>query len=52
MKREIAKIYNIKTQMFKRFQKDEKVYDKMRNYRSSARIRHIDFEIRIHNVKM
>ena len=52
MKREIVKMYNIKKQMFKRFQKDEKVYNKMRNYRSSARIRHIDFEIRIHIVKM
>ena len=40
------------TNMFKQFLKNEKLYEKMGNYRSCATIKHKDFEIRINIVKM
>ena len=45
-KNEIVKIYNIEKK------KNEKVLEKMQNYRSSATIKHKDFEIGIHIVKI
>ena len=47
------KIYNIEKQIcLNDFEKDEKVQEKMENYRSFATIKHKDFEIGIHIVKM
>ena len=53
LKKEIVKIYNFGKQIcLNDFQKTRKFKKKMRNYRSSATIKHKEFEIRINIVKM
>ena len=53
LKKQIVKIYNIEKQIcLNDFKKRRKFRKKMGNYRPSATIKHEDFDIGMHIVKM